>query len=151
MERWKLQILMILRPTNVATIEDIPEICSVLEHLSKENACTELGINFCNTDISLWFKAPSVMHSFYALWIVMAFYTKDLDCFNDIVNIFTFTNLFISTGSKSAVAKSRLGTSPDVNILTQYTDVVYPTKQRCMTTVIGWYGAAKMIYDRIKG
>ena len=68
----------------------------------------------------------------------MGFCTKYPDCVNYTVNIFMFPELLLSAGSETTVVMRRWGKSPDSNILTLYTDAVYPMKQRCVTPILGW-------------
>ena len=79
------------------------------------------------------------------LLLGLHFHTEDPDCVNNTVNIFMFTDLSLSAGSKASMVTRICDTALDANTLTSYMDAAALMKQQRIPPILGWEAAAKML------
>ena len=61
------------------------------------------------------------------------------------VNIFQFTNLSLSAGSKASMVTRRWDTALDANTMTSYADAAALMKQQRIPPIVCWEAAAKIL------
>ena len=144
-ERWDLQAPSLYRLADVQGPEDLPQIWHTLDPLTKEKARPAFEIACRESARALRYKAPRLTHAVEVLLLGLHFFTEDPDCVNETVNIFQFTDLSLSTGSKISMVTRRWDTALDANTMTSYADAAVMMKQQRIPTIVSWEAAEKIL------
>ena len=102
-EHWDHQSSSLYRLANVQGPEDLPHTWQTLSPIKKENSQPAFKIACRESAKALRCKAPRVTHAVSVLLLGLHFFIEDPECINDTVNIFQFSNLSLSAGSKDSM------------------------------------------------